>query len=144
MLLSVTYKVRSRVVLNRLTTTVDPLLRKKQAGFRKGRGCADQIFTLRQIVEQSNEWSSTVYANFIDFIKAFDSVNRPTLARILGPVIIRSQTSLCPSSKCSTQRLQCKSYLWKRYDRGFCHTAGVKQGCVLSLPFSFLFVQSGL
>ena len=64
MLLSVTYKVLSRVVLNRLTTTVDPLLRKEQAGFRKGRSCADQIFTLRQIVEQSNEWSSTVYANF--------------------------------------------------------------------------------
>ena len=84
MLLSVTYKVRSRVVLNRLTTTVDPLLRKKQAGFRKGRGCADQIFTLRQIVEQSNEWSSTVYANFIDFTKAFNSVDRPTLWRILG------------------------------------------------------------
>lgn len=81
---SVTYKVLSRVVLNRLTTTVDPLLRKEQAGFRKGRDCADQIFTLRQIVEQSIEWSSTVYANFIDFTKAFDSVNRPTLRRILG------------------------------------------------------------
>ena len=60
-LLSVTYKVLSRVVLNRLSTTVDLLLRREQAGFRKGRGCADQIFTLRQIVEQSNEWSSTVY-----------------------------------------------------------------------------------
>ena len=31
MLLSVTYKVLSRVVLNRLTATVDPLFRKKQA-----------------------------------------------------------------------------------------------------------------
>ena len=41
MLLSVTYKVLSRVVLNRLTTTVDPLLRKEQAGFRKGRSCAN-------------------------------------------------------------------------------------------------------
>ena len=73
MLLSITYKVLSRVVLNRLTTTVEPLLRKEQAAFRKGRGCADQIFTLRQIVEQVNEWSSTVYANFIDFTEAFDS-----------------------------------------------------------------------
>ena len=53
MLLSVKYKVLSQVILNRLTTTVDPLLRKEQAGFRRGRGCADQIFTLRQIVEQN-------------------------------------------------------------------------------------------
>ena len=35
-------------------------------------------------MEQSNEWSSTVYANFIDFTKAFNSVDRPTLWRILG------------------------------------------------------------
>ena len=35
-------------------------------------------------MEQNNEWSSTVYANFIDFTKAFDSVNRLTLRRILG------------------------------------------------------------
>ena len=48
------------------------------------RSRADQIFTLRQIVGKSIEWSSTVYANFIDFTKAFDSVNRPTLWRILG------------------------------------------------------------
>ena len=53
------------------------LLRKEQAGFGKGRGCADQISTLQQIVEQSNEWSSTVYANFTDFTKAFDSVQEP-------------------------------------------------------------------
>ena len=56
MLLSVTYKVLSRVVLDRLTITIDPLLSKEHAGFRKGRGCADQIFTLWQIVEQSNKW----------------------------------------------------------------------------------------
>ena len=84
MLLSVTYKVLSQIVLNRLTTTVDPLLRKEKAGFKKGRGYANQIFTLWQIMEQCNEWSSTVYANFIGFTKAFDSVNRPTLWTILG------------------------------------------------------------
>ena len=48
------------------------------------RSRADQIITLRQIVGKSNAWSSTVYANFIDFTKAFDTVNRPTLCRILG------------------------------------------------------------
>jgi len=65
MLLSVTSKVLSRVILNRLSTKVDPLLRKEQAGFRKGRSCTDQTFTLRQIVEQSNEWNATVYTNFL-------------------------------------------------------------------------------
>ena len=103
MLLSVTYKVLSRVVLNRLTTTVDPLLRKEQAGFRKGRGCADQIFTLRQIVEQSNEWSSTV----CKYKQTLLTLPKPLIvltAQHFGEslAITGSQTSLCPSSKCFT------------------------------------------
>ena len=53
-------------------------IRKEQAGFRKGRSCSDHIFTLRQILEQAKEWNSTVYANFIDFEKAFDSIHRET------------------------------------------------------------------
>ena len=70
MLLPVTSKIFSRIILDRISKEVDHLLRKEQAGFRKGRGCADHIFTLRQIMEQSNEWNSTIYANFIDFAKA--------------------------------------------------------------------------
>lgn len=35
-LLSVACEVLSQIILSRLTTTVDPLLRKEQAGFRKG------------------------------------------------------------------------------------------------------------
>ena len=37
----------------------------------------------RQIFEQAKEWNSTVYANFIDFERAFDSIHRETLWRIL-------------------------------------------------------------
>ena len=130
MLLSVTYKVLSRVVLNRLTTTVDPLLRKEQAGFRKGRGCADQIFTLRQIVEQSNEWSSTVYANFIDFTKAFDSVNRPTLWRILGHYGIPDK--LVSIIKMLYSDYSARVICGKDLTEDFAIRTGVKQGCVLS------------
>ena len=34
-------------------------------------------------MEQAKEWNSTVYSNFIDFEKAFDSIYRETLWRIL-------------------------------------------------------------
>ena len=46
-LLSVTSKVFSTVILHRISTAIDPLIRKEQAGFRKGRSCEDHIFTLR-------------------------------------------------------------------------------------------------
>ncbi|VDP42807.1 unnamed protein product [Schistosoma margrebowiei] len=47
------------------------------------RSCTDQIATLRIIVEQSIEWNSSLYINFIDYEKAFDSVDRTTLWKLL-------------------------------------------------------------
>ena len=82
-LLSITSKVFSRVILDRISEALDPLLRKEQAGFRKGKSCGDHIFTLRQILEQCQEWNTPFYANFVDFKKAFDSIHRDSLWRIL-------------------------------------------------------------
>ena len=59
-LLSVTSKVFSRVILDRISAAIDPLMRKERAGFRKGRSCGDHIFTLRQIMEQCQEWNMPV------------------------------------------------------------------------------------
>ena len=70
-LLSIPGKVLNRILLDRMKAAVDDQLRDQQAGFRKGRSCADQIATLRIIVEQSLEWNSSLYINFIDYEKAF-------------------------------------------------------------------------
>ena len=130
MLLSATSKVLSRVILNRISASVDPLLRKEQAGFRKGRSCADQIFTLRQIVEQSNEWNSPVYANFIDFTKAFDSINRPALWKILSHYGIPDKliNIIRMLYVDFSARVICGTDLTEEF---LIHT-GVKQGCLLS------------
>ena len=58
---------------------IDNVLRDEQAGFRKERSCADQIVTLRIIVVQSIEWQSSLYTCFIDFEKAFNSVDRESI-----------------------------------------------------------------
>ena len=55
-LLSVPSKILAKIIIRRLTDAIDGLLRKEQAGFRKNRGCIDQIFTLRNIIEQCTEW----------------------------------------------------------------------------------------
>ena len=82
-LLSVPGKIFNRVILNRLKNAVDPKLRDNQAGFRRGRSCTDQIATLRIILEQSLEWRSPLYVNFVDYEKAFDSVDRTSLWKLL-------------------------------------------------------------
>ena len=48
------------MILNEISSSVDPLLQKEQAGFLKGRFCAEQIFKLREIVEQNKELDSPV------------------------------------------------------------------------------------
>lgn len=63
---SLTSKVFSRIILQRITAAVDDRLRQEQAGFRKGKSCVDHIFVLRQILEQSSEWNSTLFAVFVD------------------------------------------------------------------------------
>ena len=82
-LLSIPSKILARVILERIKADVNKLLREEQAGFRAGRSCADQIATLRIIIEQSIEWNSPLYVNIIDFKKAFDSVDRDTKWQIL-------------------------------------------------------------
>ena len=51
----------------------------EQAGYRNGRGTKEQVFVLWNILEQVNEWQSTLYLGFVDFEKTFDSVHRESL-----------------------------------------------------------------
>ena len=72
-----------RVILERIKIALDEKLREEQAGFRAGRSFTERIATLRIIIEQSIEWQSSLYINFVDFEKAFDSISRDVLWRLL-------------------------------------------------------------
>ena len=76
-------KIFCKVIIQRITKTVDGIMRNEQAGFRKRRGCTDQVFTLRNILEQCTEWNRQLKINFIDYEKAFDSIHRDNLWQIL-------------------------------------------------------------
>ena len=83
MLLSVPGKVLNRVMLKRMKNAVDTKLRDNQAGFRQIRSCADQIAILRIILEQATEFNSSIYTVFIDFQKAFDSLDWEVLWQLI-------------------------------------------------------------
>ena len=85
-MLPVASKVLSRILINRIHAGVDHTLRKEQAGFRRGRGTVNQIFILRNILEQANEWNATMYIHFVDFEKAFDSIYRNSLWTIMKKI----------------------------------------------------------
>ena len=134
MLLSMPGKVLNRILLERIKEVVNPNLRDQQAGFRCKRLCADQIASLRFIVEQLLEWKSPLYINFIE---AFDSVDREMLWKLLRHYgVPENFVSLI---HCTYQRMTCKVPHAGQLSESFEVRTGVRQGCLLS-PFLFLLV----
>ena len=135
MLLSVPGKVFNRIMLERLKTAVDKKLRDHQAGFRKKRSCTDQITTLRIIIEQSLEWNASLYVTFVDFEKAFDSLDRKSLWKLMRHYGIPEKfvTIIKNTYDGTSSRVLHEGSLSDKFEV----KTGVRQGCLLS-PFLFL------
>ena len=138
-LLCIAGKVLARILLNRLTAHLDQgLLPESQCGFRKGRGTTDMIFAARQIQEKCREQHVPLYVTFVDLTKAFDTVSREGLWRIMAKFG-------CPNTFIEMVRQLHDGMLARVQDQGsysepFQVTNGVKQGCVLAPTlFSLMF-----
>ena len=72
----------SKVILKILQAMLQQYVNRElpvQAGFRKGRGTRDQIAYIRWIIEKAREFQKNIYFCFIDYAKAFDSVDHNKL-----------------------------------------------------------------
>ena len=49
-----------------------------EAGFSKGKGIRDQIANIHWIIEKAREIQKNIYLCFIDYVKAFDCVDKIT------------------------------------------------------------------
>ena len=56
----------------------------EQSGFTPKRSTIDRILALRVLTERRQEFWQVLLAAYVDLCKAFDSVNRDALWRILG------------------------------------------------------------
>ncbi|GBP74681.1 Retrovirus-related Pol polyprotein from type-2 retrotransposable element R2DM; Endonuclease [Eumeta japonica] len=65
----------SKIVLDRINTTLDDNRPIEQVGFRKNFATIDHIHTVKYIVEKYNEYNKPLYMAFIDYTKAFDSIS---------------------------------------------------------------------
>ena len=82
-LLQVTYKILSACLLKRTQEQLEHKIGEYQAGFRPNRSCTEQIFNLKTILKYKAVRGATVICVFIDFKKAYDSVDRQSLFNIL-------------------------------------------------------------
>ena len=137
-LTSVISKVYTNILNKRLSewAEVEEKIIEEQAGFRAGYSTVDHIFSLYAMVQKYLLKHTKLYVAFVDFKKAFDSVNTNALWSVLrkngvnGKLYmalrgIYNSVIACVRDKCS-------------YSDYFACPGGVKQGCLLSpLMFSF-------
>ena len=72
-----------KILQARLQQYVNRELPNAQVGFRKGRGTRDQIANILWVIEKAREFQKNIYFCFIDYAKAFDSVDHKKLWKIL-------------------------------------------------------------
>ncbi|KAE9413930.1 hypothetical protein Angca_009149, partial [Angiostrongylus cantonensis] len=83
-LLSVVYKLFTRVILNRIDRILNEGQPCEQAGFRKGLSTMDQIHTITRLIEVSRKYKRPLCLTFIHLEKAFDSIEIEAVMEALG------------------------------------------------------------
>ncbi len=129
-LLSVPGKVFARILLNRVRQLLLAHQRPEQSGFTPKRSTVDRILALRVLIERMREFDRGLLAAYIDFRKAFDSVSRDALWRVLElrgipPKLVRLISSLYSGTESA---VKCGSSI----SDFFPVNTGVRQGCVLA------------
>jgi Reverse transcriptase (RNA-dependent DNA polymerase) len=115
----------------RVWEKVNNVLDQNQAGFRANYSTIDHIFTLNSIIMRYRSKRQKVYCAFIDFCKAFDSVNRNVLYYKLSREGVSSKFIRLLKSMYSQTRACVKGLENELFDI----TAGVQQGAPLSPSF---------
>ena len=119
-----------KILQARLQQYVNQELPDVQTGFRKGRGTRDQIANICWIIEKAREFQKSIYFCFIDYSKAFHSVDHNKLWKILKELGIPDYlTCLLRNlyiSQEATVRTGHGTTDWFQIGKGVC------QGCILS------------
>ena len=72
-----------KILQARVQQYVNHELPDVQAGFRIGTGTRDQIANICWVIKKAREFQKNIYFCFIDYAKAFDSVDHNKLWKIL-------------------------------------------------------------
>ena len=125
-------KAYHAVLNNRLCLWYTP--NAEQAGAQHGRGCLEQILTIRLLIDTARKQRYTLYVAFIDYQKAYDKVNRSLLLNYLADKGCgnRFLRALGQTLQRSLNALGCESFV---------STMGVRQGGPTSCRLFMLLID---
>ena len=131
-LLTTIYKLYAILVFQKVRDRVKEFVTWTQAGFIRGRSCANNLWILRRVAERAVEFNVPVYCALVDYKGAFDALNRTTLGRVLtlflSPSMVRRVLSLYFDAKAKVVVNNC---VGPEFDLH----RGVRQGCPASPSF---------
>ena len=118
-----------KILQARLQQYVNRELPDVQDGFRKGRGTRDQIANICQIMVKAREFQKNIYFCFIDYAKAFDSVDHNILWTILQEMGMPDHLTCLLRNLCAGQEAAIRTGHgitdWFQIGKEVC------QGCIL-------------
>ena len=140
-LLSVVGKVYGRVLIRRVREGTEGVIGDEQCGFRRGRGCTDQIFAVRQVCEKYLAKGKEVFWAFMDLEKAYDRIDREALWTVLrmygiGGRLLKGVKSFYRNSRACVR-------VGNSVSDWFSVNVGLRQGCVMS-PWLFNIFMDGV
>ena len=133
-LVPVAYKAMYSVTQRRLRHVVEErnLVAEEKGGFRKGRGCRDQLLTLLLLGQVKAVAKRGTLAGFIDFKKAYDRVDRGKLWGCLEKIVLKAMYS----------DMSCEVKVGEECSEPFGVSCSLRQGCILSPLLFSLYVNS--
>ena len=128
------YKIYCGILNARLSTWAEEndVLHDSQNGFRKSRSCIDHISSLYNILDTRRKLKQSTYVLFVDFAKAFDSLDRNLLWNKLANMIGLGKGKFMNSLYSLYSNVQACVKVNDRYTNWFQVSCGLKQGCILS------------
>ena len=137
-LLDIASKILSCVMVERLKEVMEENGPENQCGFRPERGTIDGTFNLLMALRKRQEHNLETYVSFVDLVKAFDSVPRAALFKVLRRyglpdhfinLVIRLHADAVVNFKLGNEEVEVKNRI------------GVRQGAVEG-PCLFLYVMA--
>lgn len=141
-LLDIFGKIYTSILNRRLTFFVNMYnkITESQAGFREGYSTIDNAFILMSLIQKYlTKKKSKLYVCFVDFQKAFDSVHRDKLWKVLNTVGIKG--NLFKVIKSMYACVKACVRVNNEFSEFFDCPLGLKQGCVLSPVIFSIFIN---
>ena len=141
-LLNVLSKAFTTILNSRITKWLEcnSLLSEEQGGFRRKFSTTDCIFTLNTLIEKyTNRARGRFYCAFVDFTKAFDTINRKALWLKLQNIGI--STKMLKMLMAIYGKVEASVLTMQGQSPTFPCPMGVKQGCILSPTLFSIFIN---